>query len=1779
MSNRRAGIVVRSASHLAAAAGLAVMSGHCAAGVIGNNAEWLNASSGNWHDDNRWSTISSPANDGFSYYHVFIEAGGNNYSINYTSTTGNREIRSLLMDTNSGGVRGTGGELVVQLASSITDGFYDASGSHEATFLSSLTIGGGGVLEGNSTVTVNGELSNNGVIRARSGTLDVVALIGSLNLDGSGGGDFESVVTGGGGGINFEFGVLDDDFDGVGTIGEGNTVSFDALTNLWTVGTGGVLDFVAVSGSSADAVLAGDRVVMKGALNVANNVNARLSAPIRFHDGVATIGAGAELEIDGALSTAAGTFGNEITGPGHLRTDGNIFLSSGSLLVSTGSFDMDGSAEASHVTTVVDAALLIEPASFEADGYDGTLNLESGSIVASAGLTYRFDGDINVAGAKGGVIGFAGGATGIVSGDVSVEANAIGQLTGYSNSLALLASSSTVSVGAGGTFGVWGNVRLDSPTISGPGTFRFFNAQVEVLNTTAINTGSVEFGGTGALDTITINANRSLAFGPGTTIAGEVDYGFLLRSAAVLNFGNTTVLGPDAMVRLETDVNGVNGGIFYTGPGALENKGAIEGHGNVSGDYVGRGHFSRLAADGGTLRLVGDLELVDGAFAEAVGAGDTLQLFGGSNQIKSASFLRNHGGLIAAPNAALQLMDGILYGYGHVDASVTMLGQHSIALASGGTLTLGASADNDTTLGQLDLNHCYVAPGSTLELYDANREASFRGFLSLQNGTLRGETTTQQGNQPRLTLVAESGATLEIIADSNMPGADARLENIRVELTEGLGQLVSDGDPSDINATWIGGSLFAASGSRDASGERGATQGSMRFTDQSELVANGNFNWRTLVDGTSSVTANGDLSLGTSEFADGVVIHGALHVGGHTVGLLDADGATLGEFTSIDGGVLASTSGFILGAGDQLLGHGTVSGSWYAPSASSEITVVGGLLNIGSNASDGFHHMGDIFVGDQLLLLNDSDAAEVGGIVGLAGGTIAGQVGDALMLTGDLNGAGFINLDVQNQGDLLALESGLSFRGLLMHEGLTRGDSTPTIAGTQLSFIEGGGFLGSGGIDAAVVVDGVSSFSLTGDTSLTGGASTFAGLLDVGASTLTADGVSLAISGDIHGGGGRIATSGGGAVSLDGVSITGALELAGEIDIGTVASSSKLTIASAISSVSADVDAAQINFTSSGAFTGAGVLEGKVSSATGSIITATGGLTIGDGSSTGVELQGSLSVGSSTVMLLDSGRSQLGTLTTIAGGEIAATGMGVELRVGETISGHGTVARLFGDGGLIEAVGGDLTIGNIASAFGYSSFADIDVGANTVTLLDANAAFAGGTTTLAGGTLATQNGLTFGTITGSGAVDSDVAFGGGGTVVATGAGIEFLGDVAAEGLGAGPSMSGTRVTFADGSSFTGSGHIDAEILSEAGSRIEATGDLTLGSGGISGVNLLGELAVGSHTVTLSDISFAELGALTTIDGGTLTTPVGNLIRVQSGEEVRGFGVIDGSFLAETGAITVATGDLTIGRASTAGVEGNGDLDVGAHTVTYIDLNGASLGTNTSIDGGTLISVHGLNLGSGESLLAHGTIDVSSDDLVLAGALNVGGAARGGFHALDVLGDLIVTSNGAAEFDLGDSGAGDVIAVTGDASLSGQLRIDADSSGYAWGDEWTILSAGSISGDFTSFDMPTLDEGLFWWTEATETDYTIGVRDIADLNADGVVDFSDLNAVLATFGQSGAGIAGDADENGIVDFSDLNTVLVRFGLTAPARAVPAPAALALFGLGALHAGRRRTRIAC
>jgi hypothetical protein len=64
--------------------------------------------------------------------------------------------------------------------------------------------------------------------------------------------------------------------------------------------------------------------------------------------------------------------------------------------------------------------------------------------------------------------------------------------------------------------------------------------------------------------------------------------------------------------------------------------------------------------------------------------------------------------------------------------------------------------------------------------------------------------------------------------------------------------------------------------------------------------------------------------------------------------------------------------------------------------------------------------------------------------------------------------------------------------------------------------------------------------------------------------------------------------------------------------------------------------------------------------------------------------------------------------------------------------------------------------------------------------------------------------------------------------------------------------------------------------------------------------------------------------------------------------------------------------------------------------------------------------------------------------------------------------------------------------------------------------------------------------------SSELSFSMMVVCAGDTNGDNIVNFTDLNTVLAQFGQSGMGLAGDVTGDALVNFADLNKVLANFG---------------------------------
>ncbi len=298
-----------------------------------------------------------------------------------------------------------------------------------------------------------------------------------------------------------------------------------------------------------------------------------------------------------------------------------------------------------------------------------------------------------------------------------------------------------------------------------------------------------------------------------------------------------------------------------------------------------------------------------------------------------------------------------------------------------------------------------------------------------------------------------------------------------------------------------------------------------------------------------------------------------------------------------------------------------------------------------------------------------------------------------------------------------------------------------------------------------------------------------------------------------------------------------------------------------------------------------------------------------------------------------------------------------------SLTGSGTVNGRFltTSGSSVITATGNLTLGDAADANGFSNIGSLSVGANTVTLRDANGSVTGNAT-IAGGHLAASTSLLVPVgrvVSGFGTIDSPVLHFG--TITATGAGLTFNGLV----TGIGQGIGGTQITFGSTGGFLGNGSIAAKVSSAAGSVIESAstngGTLSLGDGSATGVNIGGELRCNAAVVTLNDSANAVLGTLTTFNGRidsptTVVIPAnGRLVGVglvqapltSAGSIEPGIGVFNPRVITVTGNY--------IGSASTSRLR----IEIqGAGTADRLTVNtavGGGVGT-ASIGGGIIVTL-------------------------------------------------------------------------------------------------------------------------------------------------------------------------------------------------------------------------------
>ncbi len=411
-----------------------------------------------------------------------------------------------------------------------------------------IVIEEGGQLVGFGTVNVSnviGDFINDGTVAAiLGGTLTIDSNSNLLDLDGSNGnGELRAVVG------NLVLAASPTDaFNGVATVGAGRTMSFNGGVSI---GAGGLLF---VDGESPSAATVGGIVTVASNGVLRGDGISNVAAALTLNSGsiVETSDAGTDLRFTGFTTFAGGI----VLGTGTVRQSGDADVV-GDTTISVATYDMDGFGGSSTIDVFSGTTLSVQSASIEAtgggDGYDGTLNINSGTVDITAAWVLQGEVNLNDTGVgspvltgaggvtvDGGTMNFLGNGTGTVDTPVVVNSGTI-----FVDNDATFTGPTTFGVGtmvevddANDSLRLRGQTTFVGPSIVGSGRLVLEDDVSIALVDTSIGISETDLDGTSG--TTTINIGSGLTFSiASTTIEPTANDGF---DGTIRNQGTFSVL-------------------------------------------------------------------------------------------------------------------------------------------------------------------------------------------------------------------------------------------------------------------------------------------------------------------------------------------------------------------------------------------------------------------------------------------------------------------------------------------------------------------------------------------------------------------------------------------------------------------------------------------------------------------------------------------------------------------------------------------------------------------------------------------------------------------------------------------------------------------------------------------------------------------------------------------------------------------------------------------------------------------------------------------------------------------------------------------------------------------------------------------------------------------------------------------------------------------------------------------------------------------------------------
>ena len=286
-----------------------------------------------------------------------------------------------------------------------------------------------------------------------------------------------------------------------------------------------------------------------------------------------------------------------------------------------------------------------------------------------------------------------------------------------------------------------------------------------------------------------------------------------------------------------------------------------------------------------------------------------------------------------------------------------------------------------------------------------------------------------------------------------------------------------------------------------------------------------------------------------------------------------------------------------------------------------------------------------------------------------------------------------------------------------------------------------------------------------------------------------------------------------------------------------------------------------------------------------------------------------------------------------------------------------------------------------------------------------------------------------------------------------------------------------------------------------------------------------------------------------------------------------------------GAVTVSAGshqfqapvnfnsDATLQVANGSTLTFNNAVNLSGQTLTKAGEGGVEINNALNTGGGTVVGLAGTISGSGSV----------GGDLQNSGGTVAPGNSPG---ILTVNGNYTQGTDGTLAIEVAGTGAGtghDQLDVTETATLDGTLDIQTDAgftpnvgaSPGVNGDQFVIVTASSVAGNFGTVNGRHVGSGLFYEVGYNTTNVTLSAFQAleGDANGDKRIDITDFNVLSSNFDPTGQNANdwtnADFNADGNVDITDFNSLSSNFapsGYGDGPGQIPEPATMVLLVLG-------------